>query len=191
MLSRSRGAHEREREIIYENDGNVAPACRAVETSAFSTTPRADCRSSGGCLSSGTWRPSLFASCPLSSSCIFVPSSSQIRQTSLTQAAPISPFLISVDLHPTSAMYSRRLVSRLSSLGTSNLTRPLSTSVIAAAPKRAPSLSDVEPNKGQLFDQKSQQFRDDLAAAQRKREQEESQSIHTPPSIFHSNYESC
>ncbi|KAI4765780.1 NIPSNAP-domain-containing protein, partial [Aureobasidium sp. EXF-8846] len=70
-------------------------------------------------------------------------------------------------------MYSRRLVSRLSSLGTSNLTRPLSTSVVTAASKRAPSLSDVEPNKGQLFDQKSQEFRDELAAAQKKREQDE------------------
>jgi len=88
-------------------------------------------------------------------------------------------------------MYSRRLVSRLSTLGTSNLTRPLSTSVVAAASKRAPSLSDVEPNKGQLFDQKSQQFRDDLAAAQKKREQEESWSTRTSSSIIHSNYESC
>ncbi|KAH0289503.1 NIPSNAP family protein [Aureobasidium namibiae CBS 147.97] len=78
-------------------------------------------------------------------------------------------------------MYSRRLVSRLSTLSTSNLTRPLSTSVVAAAPKRAPSLSDVEPNKGQLFDQKSQQFRDDLAAAQKKREQEEkSKALNQP-----------
>lgn len=88
-------------------------------------------------------------------------------------------------------MYSRRLVSRLSSLGTSNLTRPLSTSVAVAAPSRAPSLSDVEPNKGHLFDQKSQQFRDDLAAAQKKREQEESSSNHTSPEYFHSNYEWC
>ncbi|KAL2034332.1 NIPSNAP-domain-containing protein [Aureobasidium pullulans] len=74
-------------------------------------------------------------------------------------------------------MYSRRIVSRLSSLGTSNLTRPLSTSVVTAAPKRAPSLSDVEPGKGQLFDQKSQEFRDELAAAQKKREQDEKSKV--------------
>jgi hypothetical protein len=82
--------------------------------------------------------------------------------------------IVIITAHHLLTMYSRRIVSRLSSLGTSNLTRPLSTSVVTAAPKRAPSLSDVEPGKGQLFDQKSQEFRDELAAAQKKREQDES-----------------
>ena len=71
-------------------------------------------------------------------------------------------------------MYSRRLVSRLSTLSTSSLARPLSTSIAAAGPKRSPSLSDIEPDQGHVFDQRSQEFREDLAAAQKKREEEES-----------------
>lgn len=51
------------------------------------------------------------------------------------------------------------------------------TSVLSAAKtvKRAPSLSDIQPDKGQIFDQKSAKFHEDLAAAHRKREEEESE----------------
>lgn len=55
----------------------------------------------------------------------------------------------------------------------------MSTSSAFAAAKRAPSLSDVEPDKGHEFDQRSQQFRDDLVAAHKKRDELESESVIT------------
>jgi len=44
----------------------------------------------------------------------------------------------------------------------------------AGQAKRAPSLSDIQPDKGHVFDQKSAKFHEDLAAAHRKREKDES-----------------
>lgn len=45
----------------------------------------------------------------------------------------------------------------------------------AGQAKRAPSLSDIQPDKGHVFDQKSAKFHEDLAAAHRKREEDESE----------------
>lgn len=71
-------------------------------------------------------------------------------------------------------MYLRRLVSRLSTLATQPaIVRPLSTT---STVRKAPTLSDIEPDKGYVFDQKQQKFRDDLLAAQQKREEAESKS---------------
>lgn len=77
-------------------------------------------------------------------------------------------------------MFSRRLASRLTfATHSSAVARSLSTSSAFAAAKRAPSLSDVEPDKGHEFDQRSQQFRDDLVAAHKKRDELESESVIT------------
>ncbi|KAL1301544.1 hypothetical protein AAFC00_005783 [Neodothiora populina] len=75
-------------------------------------------------------------------------------------------------------MFSKRLVARLSSSTplSAPLLRPFSTSSAVSAAKRAPSISDVEPDKGHIFDQKSQKFRDDLIAAHKKRDQVEKKS---------------
>ncbi|GAB7353547.1 hypothetical protein MBLNU459_g3982t1 [Dothideomycetes sp. NU459] len=67
-------------------------------------------------------------------------------------------------------MYTRRLISRLSTVApASAVTRSISTASALSAAKRSPSLSDLEPDKGHIFDQKNQLFREEL----RKREEED------------------
>lgn len=71
---------------------------------------------------------------------------------------------------------SRRIVPRLSNISAATATtkttaaRPFSA---AAAWSKAPSLSDIEPDTGHVFDQKQKHFRDNLAEAHRKRKEQE------------------
>lgn len=74
-------------------------------------------------------------------------------------------------------MLSRRLIPRLSTVKpSSSLTRPF-TSTSTSLSARAPALADIEPDKGHEFDARQAQFRADVEAAQRKRDEEESQSV--------------
>ena len=65
----------------------------------------------------------------------------------------------------------RRIVPRFAAFNSSS-TRSLSTSRIALA-GRAPSLSDIEPDKGHEFDARSEQWRKQLADAAAQRERQE------------------
>lgn len=57
-----------------------------------------------------------------------------------------------------------------------SITRPFSTSPPGQERQRAPALADVKPDGGPKFDARQREFREQLAANQRRREQEESAS---------------
>jgi hypothetical protein len=78
-------------------------------------------------------------------------------------------------------MFSRRLVQRATTLTpstTSSAIRPLSTTTIQWAQRaKSPALADVTPDSAHVFDQRTQEFRKELAEKARlEREQHESQS---------------
>ncbi|KAI9882350.1 MAG: hypothetical protein M1823_005901 [Watsoniomyces obsoletus] len=77
-------------------------------------------------------------------------------------------------------MLSQRLVSSSRSLSSGALLlRPFSTSRTAldGGPTRAPSIADITPGGGETFDARQRDFRAKAAAAQRAREQQESQWV--------------
>lgn len=81
-------------------------------------------------------------------------------------------------------MFSRRLVQRASTLAPTTFptaARPLSTTAVQLSDHKkspkSPALADVTPDSAHVFDQRTQEFRKDLAErVRREREQHESQS---------------
>jgi hypothetical protein len=75
-------------------------------------------------------------------------------------------------------MIPRRLAARVSGGATPSTTflRPFSSTPLAPWPQRTPALSDIEPDKGHLFDAKQKEFRDNLARIQKEKKERERQS---------------
>ncbi|KAK3067437.1 hypothetical protein LTR53_015713, partial [Teratosphaeriaceae sp. CCFEE 6253] len=69
-------------------------------------------------------------------------------------------------------MIPRRCAARLSSItpASTTLSRPFAST---PWPQKAPALSDVEPDQAHTFDAKQRDFRDNLAALQRQKKEQE------------------
>ncbi|WPH01762.1 protein nipsnap like 1 [Acrodontium crateriforme] len=72
-------------------------------------------------------------------------------------------------------MFSRRLIPRVSSASSTStfISRPFT---ISHCFQRSPALSDVQPGRAEVFEQKQKEFRENLAEAQRQKKERESQS---------------
>lgn len=76
-------------------------------------------------------------------------------------------------------MLTRRSAQTLRSLtnpSVASFVRPYTASASQCAPSKAPALADIRPDGAAAFDAKQEQFREQLAASQRRKDQEESQS---------------
>lgn len=72
-------------------------------------------------------------------------------------------------------MLTRRLLRAPNALAASSIVRPLSTSSPLRAPNRSPALGDITGEDSQLFNQRQKEFRDNLEAARKQKEQHDSQ----------------
>ncbi len=84
-------------------------------------------------------------------------------------------------------MLVRRLVPTRSASSSSLLLRSFTSSTIVREPPRSPSLGDVTPDGADTFNARQKEFRENLEAAKKAKEQADSQSLATPefPSTAH------
>ncbi len=84
-------------------------------------------------------------------------------------------------------MLVRRLVPTRSGSSSSFLLRSFTSSTTVREPHRSPSLGDVTPDGADTFNARQKEFRENLEAARKAKEQADSQSLATPefPSTAH------
>jgi hypothetical protein len=112
-----------------------------------------------------------------------------LRMRASSLARSYFPHKHLANLPPTSAnMLARRLVPS-SSASSSSLLRSFASSTTLREPPRSPSLSDIKPDGGTSFNARQKDFRENLEAAKKAKEQADSQSLATPefPSSAHKN----
>jgi hypothetical protein len=84
-------------------------------------------------------------------------------------------------------MLARRLVLTTSASASSLLLRPFTSSSIIRDSARTPSIGDITPDGAETFNARQKEFRENLEAARKQKEQADSQSLATPefPSSAH------
>lgn len=83
---------------------------------------------------------------------------------------------------PTAVMLTQRLLST-----TKRSPTILRTFTTSTAHQRSPALADVTPNGAPTFDARQKEFRENLKAAQKKKQQQDRQSVAVPASSFSPN----